>query len=118
MGDIKWGAYYAADVFILPSHSENFGIVVAEALACKLPVLITDKVNIWREIKEDNAGIIESDTAEGVTRLLRTWLLMSQNEKQKMRLNALECFIKRFEFNKAAEIFVETIRDLLEKEVY
>ena len=33
-GDMKWGAFHAAEVFVLPSHSENFGIVVAEALAC------------------------------------------------------------------------------------
>jgi glycosyltransferase involved in cell wall biosynthesis len=43
-GDLKWGAFHAADVFILPSHQENFGIVVAEALSCSLPVLISNKV--------------------------------------------------------------------------
>ena len=38
-GDLKWGAFRAADAFILPSHQENFGIVVAEALSANLPVL-------------------------------------------------------------------------------
>ena len=52
-GDLKWGAFYASDVFILPSHQENFGVAIAEALACSIPVLITDKVNIWREIKTE-----------------------------------------------------------------
>ena len=42
-GDAKWGAYWSAEAFVLPSHSENFEIVVAEALACGLPVLISDK---------------------------------------------------------------------------
>ena len=47
-GDVKWGAYRTAEAFILPSHQENFGIVVAEALACGLPVLISNKVNMAR----------------------------------------------------------------------
>jgi len=46
-GDMKWAAFRAAEVFGLPSHQENFGIVVAEALAYGKPVLISDKVNIW-----------------------------------------------------------------------
>ena len=48
---VKWGAIKASEVFILPSHQENFGIAVAEALAVGTPVLISNKVNIWREIK-------------------------------------------------------------------
>ncbi len=52
-GDLKWGSLGAADAFILPSHQENFGISVVEALACGVPALISDKVNIWREIAEE-----------------------------------------------------------------
>ena len=115
-GDLKWGAYHAADVFILPSHSENFGIVVAEALACSLPVLITDKINIWREIKEDNAGIVETDTLDGTVRLLQKWLLLSQDERQKMRTNAQNCFLNRYEIKMTAAKFVETIRLFLEND--
>ena len=50
-GSAKWGLFGAAEVFFLPSHQENFGIVVAEALACGVPCLISDKVNIWREVR-------------------------------------------------------------------
>jgi hypothetical protein len=56
---------------VLPSHQENFGIAVVEALACGKPVLISDQVNIWREIVEDGAGMVEGDTEEGVEKLLR-----------------------------------------------
>ena len=49
-GDQKWGALRVADALILPSHQENFGMVVAEALAVGTPVLLTDKVNLWREV--------------------------------------------------------------------
>ena len=72
-GDAKWGAFYAAEVFALPSHQENFGVAVAEALACGTPVLISNKVNIWQEIAEDGVGLVEEDDLEGTTRLLERW---------------------------------------------
>ncbi len=61
-GDAKWGAFHGSEAFILPSHQENFGIAVAEALACGRPVLLADKVNIAEEIAEDKAGLMELDT--------------------------------------------------------
>jgi glycosyltransferase involved in cell wall biosynthesis len=73
-GDAKWGSLYGCEAFILPSHQENFGIAVAEALACGKPVLISNQVNIWREIIEDGAGLVADDTEEGVEKLLRQFL--------------------------------------------
>ena len=52
-GEMKSGAFAAADAFILPSHQENFGMSVAEALSFGVPVLISNRVNIWREIDAD-----------------------------------------------------------------
>ncbi len=101
-GDKKWGAFRCAEAFVLPSHQENFGIVVAEALACGTPVLITTKVNIWREIESDGAGLVESDTGEGITRLLTRWLHLPDAERQRMREAAQTCFLSRFEIESAA----------------
>ena len=70
-GDCKWGALRAAEALILPSHQENFGIVVAEALAVGTPVLISNKVNLWREVEEDGAGVVASDDLDGTRRLLQ-----------------------------------------------
>ena len=67
-GDLKWGAVRAAEVFVLPSHQENFGIVVAEALACGTPALISNKVNIWREVQRRGAGIVGADDLDGPAR--------------------------------------------------
>ena len=55
-GEQKLAAFVDASLFLLPSYSENFGIAVVEAMACGLPVLISDRVNIWREVVADGAG--------------------------------------------------------------
>jgi glycosyltransferase involved in cell wall biosynthesis len=107
-GDLKWGALRAADAFILPSHSENFGIVVAEALAAGRPVLITNKVNIWPEIHQDGAGLVEDDTLDGTERLFRRWLQMPSAEQQAMAAQAFPCFASHFSMKNAAA----AIRDL------
>ena len=112
-GDVKWGAYRVADAFVLPSHSENFGIVVPEALACGLPVLITNKVNIWREIDGSGAGLVENDTVAGATALLRRWLDLSERESNLMRRQARVCFVQYFELRTAARRLAELIaRDI------
>ncbi len=110
-GDLKWGMLHASDVFILPSHQENFGIAVAEALACHLPALISNKVNIWREIVTDNAGFAENDDLEGTVQLLRRWRLLSPDEREQMRRNARQCFLSRFEIQQAALSLVRVINE-------
>lgn len=108
-GDDKWRAFYAAEVFCLPSHQENFGIVVAEALACGKPVLISNKVNIWREIESDAAGFVDTDTVEGTVRNLQRWLALCGDGYIAMSERALQCFATRFHIQRAAERLVEII---------
>lgn len=54
-GKDKTHAYQAADLFVLPSHSENFGVAVAEALAAGCPV-VTTKGAPWSGLAEQRAG--------------------------------------------------------------
>ena len=95
-GDMKWGAFYASEAYVLSSHQENFGIAVAEALGCGIPVLISNKVNIWREIEADGAGIINNDTVNATEETLRSWLALDGDKRHQMGLNAKRCFEKRF----------------------
>jgi glycosyltransferase involved in cell wall biosynthesis len=108
-GDLKAGALHAAEAFVLPSHQENFGLAVAEALACGLPVLISDKVNIWREVLEDHAGLVADDTLAATTRLLQDWLSVSPAGRERIAGNAQRCFHKRFHSDAAARCLLSTI---------
>ena len=108
-GAMKWGAFRASEVFILPSHQENFGISVAESLACALPVLITNKVNIWREVQLHGAGMVETDDQEGICILLERWLALSAAERASMSAAALECFRTRFDIEQTAGMFVRLL---------
>lgn len=82
VGETKLAAINDSDLFVLPSFSENFGIAVIEALACGLPVLISDKVNIWREIDAAGAGKVEPVDAERFAERMLTMLA----DKEALRL--------------------------------
>jgi glycosyltransferase involved in cell wall biosynthesis len=109
-GELKWGAFYGAEAFVLPSHQENFGIAVAEALGCGLPVMISDKVNIWRELEADCAGFVAPDTADGTERNLRRWLALSEGERSTMCSQARASFERRFTAEATARSLIEVIQ--------
>lgn len=108
-GRDKWLLIRSADVFCLPSHQENFGIAVAEALACGVPVLITDKVNIWREIVDYGAGFASSDTLDGVIEVLQDWIRTSTPAKETMRASALACFNEKFHIDRVASSYLRIV---------
>jgi glycosyltransferase involved in cell wall biosynthesis len=109
-GDAKWGAFYGCDAFVLPSHQENFGIAVAEALACGKPVLISDQVNIWREIELGEGGLVAPNTLAGTQELLERWLALAPNTKKTMGTNAKATFDQYFAVEPAAKRFWKAIR--------
>ncbi len=110
-GDLKWGAFLAAEASCLPSHFDSFGISVAESLACGTPVLISDRVGICREILADGAGLAGPPTVAGTTDCLRRWLELPESEREAMGRRARACFEDRFHVEGAVSSIIRTFED-------
>ena len=110
-GAVKWGALRAAEAFVLPSHQENFGIAVAEALACGTPVLISDQVNIWRDVTGDGAGLAGPDTADGTFDLLTRWSALDAGARIRMRAAARATFLERYEIGAVARSLLTALQE-------
>lgn len=106
-GDAKWGAFYRCEAFILPSHQENFGIAVAEAMSCGKAVLLSDKVNIAADIAHDGAGLMEPDTAQGTLNLLDRWIATPQEVRRAMEQRATQCFRQRYDMRETAKTILQ-----------
>jgi glycosyltransferase involved in cell wall biosynthesis len=109
-GELKWGAFRCAELFCLPSHQENFGIVVAEALACGLPVAIADPVNISAEVAAAGAGLVHADTVAGTTAALRQLLVLPADQQGQMGQRGLQLFRERFDFAAVAKTLLPLLR--------
>jgi glycosyltransferase involved in cell wall biosynthesis len=101
-GDAKWAALRLCEAFILPSHQENFGVAVAEALSCGKPVLISDKVNTWPEILANGAGYVENDSEEGVGKLLADWKALPASGRAAMQEAASRTYAAHFRMEDCA----------------
>jgi glycosyltransferase involved in cell wall biosynthesis len=102
-GSPKWGALYGAEALVLPSHQENFGIAVADALACGTIAAISDKVNIAGEASRDGAAFVEPDTLDGTIRLIQRLVSLTAPERQTMRKRARDCYERRYSLHNAAD---------------
>ena len=102
-GNAKWGAFYNCEAFVLPSHQENFGIAVVESLACGKPVLISNQVNIWKEIEQFQAGIADHDTFSGTKSVLEKWMHYQPGQKISMATNALHLYKDKFSVDQFAK---------------
>jgi glycosyltransferase involved in cell wall biosynthesis len=100
-GRDKLAAFRDASLFLLPSSSENFGIAVVEAMACGTPVIVSDRVNIWREIVADGAGIAEPpDAGRFASAMLR--LLSDEPLRVAMGRAAREAVARRYQWSAIA----------------
>jgi glycosyltransferase involved in cell wall biosynthesis len=94
-GDDKWAALTTADVFVLPSYSENFGIALVEALACGCPVVLSDQVGIHREISRAEAGLVTPCRVDELATAILT-VLTDANLRRRMSENGVRLARQQF----------------------
>ena len=101
-GEKKWKLFREADVFILPTYSENFGIVVGEALACGTPV-ITTKGTPWEELNTEHCGWWTEIGAEATKEALLSFLTLSEDELKEMGNNGRKLVENMYSTRKIAQ---------------
>lgn len=82
-GDARWQFYREADLFVLPTFSENFGIVIAEALACGVPV-ITTRGAPWEDLIAHQCGWWIDVGVEPLARALHETTALSDAQRYEM----------------------------------
>ena len=110
--DEKWNLYRAADLFVLPSFSENFGMVIAEALAAGLPV-ITTRPTPWGSLHARNIGWWVEPTVEGINRALREALNQTDAERSETGRRAADWAQRQFAWPAIGRQMIEFYRWLL-----
>jgi glycosyltransferase involved in cell wall biosynthesis len=115
-GELKLAALRDAAVFALPSYSENFGIAVVEAMACGLPVVISDKVNIWREVQSAGAGLVVVCDAESCAGALLE-ILNNDERARTMGEKGQELVAERYAWPSVAEMLEAIYREIVSSTV-
>jgi len=100
-GDAKWTLIRSADLFVLPSHSESFGMVVAEALACEVPV-ITTRGTPWAELEEARCGWWIDRGVDPLTVALQRALDLPAADRRQMGVRGRQLIETRFTWNAVA----------------
>ncbi len=113
-GDTKAALLQAADLFVLPSYYENFGISVAESMLAGSPVVISDQVHIWNTIQQTESGWICECTVDSLTHQLRD-ALQRPDERIQRGLNAQHCAKDYYSWDAIAEQAIAIYQNLLTK---
>lgn len=98
----KWEVFGQADLFVLPTKSENFGIAIAEALAAGVPV-ITTKAAPWQELESHRCGWWVDVGVEPLAAALREATAASPDVLREMGLRGRELVRERYSWPKIAE---------------
>ncbi|MBD1998971.1 glycosyltransferase [Leptolyngbya sp. FACHB-541] len=113
-GDSKTALLQTADLFVLPSYYENFGIAVAEAMAAGVPVVISDQVHIWEDVKQSEAGWVSACEVNALTDQLRA-AIQSVPERQRRGANAQAHALKHYSWKAIAQQTIQAYQQILAK---
>lgn len=105
-GDDKRALLFGSDIFLLPSRSENFAITAIEAAICGLPVVLSDRVNIWHEFAAAGAALVAPPEASEFAKRLDQ-LLENPGETAAMARRAAALVRGRFTWEALATAYEE-----------
>ncbi len=111
-GQEKIEAYAGSDIFVLPSYSENFGMAVVEAMACGLPVVISNRVGIAKKIEQNNAGIIIETNAQDLYRGIKL-LIDTPALKKEIAVNGRKLAQDYYDIDKVADKMLKAYYGIL-----
>jgi glycosyltransferase involved in cell wall biosynthesis len=113
-GNEKLEALSGCHICVQPSYSENFGMSAVEAMACRIPVVISNKVGIYEEVQKMNAGIVVDADAqslyEGIKLLFENYEL-----REKIAINGRKMAEEYYNIDKVAESMIEMFHELIYK---
>ncbi len=113
-GNYKWAAISKSKAMLLPSHGENFGVSIAESLCFSRPVLISNKVNIYKDIIKYDAGLVSKNSSNGFMKILEQFSKYDKKKLTKMRKNSFKCFDENYNLYKNQN----ELYDLINHQIY
>lgn len=111
-GEQKWMAYRNADVFVLPTFSENFGIAIAEALASGTPV-ITTQGTPWKDLETDSCGCWIKTDVKSLADALRKMFSLNEVELKTLGINARRLIERKYSAEQTAKQMLELYESLM-----
>ncbi len=113
-GEVKARLLQEADIFVLPSYYENFGIAVAEAMVSGLSVVISNQVYIWEDVEQAKAGWVGNCDVESLAGVLRL-ALQDPAERKQRGLNAQQYALKHYNWDNIAKQIIQIYQQILSK---
>lgn len=110
-GMVKTALLKVADLFVLPSYYENFGIAVAEAMATGTPVVISKGIYIWEDVEQAEAGWVGDNNIDDIANLIET-ALQNQPERQRRGANAQNYALQYYSWDAIAQQMIQAYQEV------